>query len=143
MQRKNILRHSRAWKQSHTSIIILVSEGTGWAQKQQEVLACSWKHRPMVRQDVPAGATFRAHTQALTISPASAQIRRRLPDAPNLQGFSLLRHRRQWSMPGMAMNGKLISNGVARSAYRWNTWKGRRRFGTCFDQTHEAQDQVS
>jgi len=86
---ENILRHSRAWKPSHTSIIILVSEGTGWAQKQQEVLACSWKHRPMVRQDVPAGATFPAHTQALTISPASAQIRRRLPNAPNLEGFSL------------------------------------------------------
>ncbi len=132
MQRKNILRHSRAWKPSYTSIIILVSEGTGWAQKQQEVLACSWKHRPMVRQDVPAGATFRAHTQALTISPTSAQIRRRLPDAPNLEGISLLRHRRQWSMPGMAMNGKLISNGVARSAYRWNTWKGRRRFRYLF-----------
>lgn len=66
---ENILRHFRAWKPSHTSIIILVSEGTGWAQKQQEFLACSWKHRPMVRQDVPAGATFPAYTQALTIYP--------------------------------------------------------------------------
>lgn len=136
---ENILRYAWAWKLSHTSILeyslCLEDRGSVWIQKQQEGLACSWKPQPMVRQVVPAGATFPAPTQALTISPASAQIQRRPPDAPYLVGFNPLRHRRQWSKRGVAMNGKLMSNGVARSAYEWNTSKARRRFGTCFDPT--------